>query len=73
MAVRSSLFDAGTEPVLPAATGWVTDTLLADVAIGLCVLAVAFVGFMLMTGRLAIREGVRVATGCASCCWVRLS
>jgi type IV secretory pathway VirB2 component (pilin) len=64
VAVRSSLFDAGADPVLPAATGWVANTLLGDVAVGLCVLAVAFVGFMLMTGRVAIREGVRVAIGC---------
>ena len=27
-------------------------------------LAVAFVGLMLMTGRLAVRDGLRVAVGC---------
>ena len=64
MAVSPSLFDAPSEPVLPAATGWVTATLFSDVAAGLCVLAVAIVGLILMTGRLAIREGVRVALGC---------
>lgn len=64
MAVAPSLFDAAAGPVLPAATGWVTGTLFGDVAVGLCVLAVAFVGFLLMTGRVAIREGLRVAIGC---------
>ena len=30
----------------------------------LCVLAVAFVGMLMLTGRLALREGLRVALGC---------
>ena len=64
MAGGPSLFAANTGPVLPAATEWVTGTLFGDVAIALCVIAVAFVGFMLMSGRLAIREGLRVAIGC---------
>lgn len=64
MAISSSLFAPAAEPVLPAATGWVTDALFGEVAAGLCVLAVAFVGLLLMTGHLAIREGLRVAVGC---------
>ena len=64
MAFGPSLFAPVAEPVLPAATGWVTATLFGNVAVGLCVLAVAFVGLMLMTGRVAIREGLRVAIGC---------
>lgn len=64
MAIGNSLFNAASEPVLPSATGWVTASLFGDIAVSLCVLAVAFVGFMLMTGRLALREGVRVAIGC---------
>jgi type IV secretory pathway VirB2 component (pilin) len=64
MAINSSLFDTGAEPVLPAAIDWVIATVFGDIALGLCVLAVAFVGLMLMTGRLAIREGLRVAIGC---------
>lgn len=64
MAIAPSLFDAPVTPVLPSATDWISATLFGDVATGLCVLAVAFVGLMLMTGRLAIREALRVALGC---------
>ena len=64
MAIRQSLFDPGANPVLPAATDWVGGALFGDVATSLCVIAVAFVGLMLLTGRLAVREGLRVAIGC---------
>ena len=50
--------------MLPAASDWVTGTLFGGLATGLCVLAVAFVGLMLMTGRVAIRDGLRVTIGC---------
>ena len=64
MAVATSLFDAPAGPVLPSAAEWVTGTLFGDVAAALCVLAVAFVGLMLMSGRLAARDGLRVVIGC---------
>lgn len=50
--------------MLGSAGDWLTGTLLGSVAVSLCVIAVAIVGLMLMTGRLAIRDGVRVAIGC---------
>lgn len=62
--VSASLFDAPTGPVLSSASGWVTAMLLGSAAISLCIVAVAIVGLMLMSGRLAIRDGVRVAVGC---------
>jgi len=64
MAMSPSLFDAPVEPVADAAANWLTATLLGSVAIGLCVIAVAIVGLMLMTGRLAVREAAKVAIGC---------
>ena len=64
MQVAPSLFDASGRPVFGAAVDWMTGTLLGSVAVSLCVLAVAFVGLMLMSGRLAIRDGLRVAVGC---------
>lgn len=64
MIASSSLFDARAETALPAAADWVTGTLFGDIAAILCVLAVAFVGLMLMTGRLAVRDGLRVVIGC---------
>ena len=64
MRVAPSLFDRPAGSVLPAASDWITGTLFGTLAVSLCVLAVAFVGLMMMTGRLAIREGLRVVIGC---------
>ena len=44
--------------------GWITDTLLGEVAVTICVLAVALVGFSMLTGRISLRRGVRVILGC---------
>ena len=62
--VSPSLFAAPPAPVLPAAAQWLSGTLLGTVAITLCILAVAFVGLAMMSGRIAVREGIRVALGC---------
>jgi len=60
----TSLFDAtGTEPVA-SAVNWLTGTLLGTVATGLCIIAVAIVGFMMLSGRMHVRTGARVVTGC---------
>lgn len=59
-----SLFDAPRAAVLPAAADWVTGTLFGTLAVSLCVIAVACVGLLLMTGRLAVRDALRVVLGC---------
>jgi len=38
--------------------------MLGEVAVTLCVLAVAFVGFSMLTGRISIRRGGQVILGC---------
>lgn len=43
---------------------WISDMLLGSVAIGICVLAVAAIGLMMLTGRLPVRKGMRVVLGC---------
>ena len=53
MTTAASLFDAPPAPVLPATASWVTDTLFGEVAVILCILAIAFVGIQWMSGRLA--------------------
>jgi type IV secretory pathway VirB2 component (pilin) len=62
--VAVSLFDARSDAVLDPVAGMVTATLAGDFAISLCVIAVAIIGLMLMSGRLAVREGLRVVIGC---------
>ncbi len=64
MANRNGLFESGSTDVLGSAAGWLTDTLLGSVAVTLCILAVAYVGFMMVAGRLPVKHGLRVVLGC---------
>lgn len=54
---------AGAGPILAAAT-WVQGTLLGNVATAVAVIAVAGVGFLMLTGRLNWRYGATVILGC---------
>lgn len=38
--------------------------MLGEMALGVCVVAVAFIGALMLTGRLPLREGGRVVVGC---------
>ena len=54
---------AGSGPIV-AALGWLQGTLLGNVATAVAVMAVAAVGFMMLTGRLNWRFGATVIMGC---------
>ena len=54
---------AGSSPLL-AALNWVQGTLLGNVATAVAVMAVAAVGFMMLTGRMNWRFGATVIIGC---------
>ena len=66
MSVQSypSLFAQADAGALNGAVDWMTGTLLGSVATGLCIIAIAVVGLMMLSGRLAVREGARVVLGC---------
>jgi type IV secretion system protein VirB2 len=53
----------GSGPIL-AAVEWLQGTLLGNLATAVAVIAVAFVGFMMLTGRMNWRYGVTVIVGC---------
>ena len=53
----------GSGPIL-AAVAWVQGTLLGNVATTVAVVAVAIVGFMMLTGRMNWRHGATVIIGC---------
>lgn len=53
----------GSGPIV-AALGWMQGTLLGNVATAVAVMAVAAVGFMMLTGRLNWRFGATVIIGC---------
>lgn len=59
-----SLFAQSDTGSLTGAVDWMTGTMLGNVATGLCVVAIAVVGLMMLSGRLALREGARVVLGC---------
>ncbi|KUR74025.1 TrbC/VirB2 family protein [Novosphingobium sp. FSW06-99] len=54
---------SGSGPILNAVT-WMQDTLLGEVASGVAVIAVAAVGFLMLSGRLNWRYGATVIVGC---------
>ncbi len=54
---------AGSGPI-NAALGWLQGTLMGNVATTVAVIAVAMVGFMMLTGRMNWRFGATVIIGC---------
>lgn len=54
---------AGSGPIVNALS-WLRDTLLGNVATAVAVIAVAMVGFMMLTGRMNWRFGATVIIGC---------
>jgi type IV secretion system protein VirB2 len=53
----------GSGPII-AALSWLQGTLLGNVATAVAVMAVAAVGFMMLTGRMNWRFGATVIIGC---------
>ena len=62
-ASAQSLDPAGSNVIL-GAVGWVQGTLLGAVATAAAVIAVAIVGFTMLTGRMNWRHGAMVILGC---------
>jgi type IV secretion system protein VirB2 len=54
---------AGSGPIV-AALSWIQGTLLGNVATAVAVIAVAMIGFMMLTGRINWRIGATVILGC---------
>jgi type IV secretion system protein VirB2 len=62
-AAQTTTDPAGSSPLL-AALEWVQGTLLGNIATTAAVIAVAIVGFMMLTGRIEWRRGLTVVIGC---------
>lgn len=62
--MANSLFDAPSQGPFGSALDWITGLLLGELAIALCVIAIAFVGFIMLAGHLPIRRGTQVVLGC---------
>ena len=53
----------GSGPIVNA-VGWMQDVLLGQIATTVAVIAIAFVGFMMLTGRMNWKHGITVIIGC---------
>lgn len=60
---QSAADPRGSGPIV-AALAWMEGTLLGNVATAVAVMAVAAVGFMMLTGRMNWRFGATVIIGC---------
>ena len=60
---QSAAAPAGSSPV-NAALDWVQDTMLSNLATTAAVIAVAAVGYLMLTGRIEWRRGLTVVFGC---------
>ena len=63
-AAEASLGDPAGSGVIVAAVRWLEGTLLGTMATVVAVIAVASVGFLMLTGRINWRYGVTVVLGC---------
>ncbi|MEO1920831.1 MAG: TrbC/VirB2 family protein [Sphingomonadaceae bacterium] len=65
MSYSQSLLEPSRGSSLAASAQWIESVLLGEVAVLLAIIAVAVVGLMLLTGRLAARQAAKVAIGMA--------
>ncbi len=62
-AEQQSLFDAGGDAPMMQSAQWIERVMLGEVALALCVIAVAVIGAVMLGGRLPVREGIRIVLG----------
>ena len=58
-----SPFDRSTERPIEDSANWMSSFVVGELAVTLCVVAVAFLGFLLLSGRIAVRRGITVLLG----------
>ncbi|WP_438852043.1 TrbC/VirB2 family protein [Brevundimonas nasdae] len=59
-----SLYDPPGSSVLVAAVGWIQSLVLGSLAVSVAVIAIAAVGFLMLTGRVSYRRGFGAVIGC---------
>jgi type IV secretory pathway VirB2 component (pilin) len=62
--MSNSLFTPRPAGPVESSIDWLTGTMLGTVATSVCVIAIAFVGFQMLSGKLPIVRGLRVIVGC---------
>ena len=62
--IQANLADPQPTSAIGSATSWVSDLLFGPLATAIAVIAIAFVGFAMLTGRIDLRRGAFVVLGC---------
>ncbi len=62
--MTSDLTNPSDTSSIASSLSWINDVLFNQIAISLCIVAVALIGFLMLTGRLPLRRGMQVALGC---------
>jgi type IV secretion system protein VirB2 len=61
---QASLADPPAVSAIGAATGWVSNLLFGPLATTIYIIAIAWIGFAMLSGRIEIRRGLAVVLGC---------
>jgi type IV secretion system protein VirB2 len=61
---QSSLTDPPAASAIAAASTWVSDLLIGPLATSIAVIAIAWVGLAMLSGRIDVRRGLSVVIGC---------
>lgn len=61
---QSSLFEPVSPMPLASSAQWLEGVVFGQVAVSLCMIAVAVVGFVMLSGRLPVRRGLWTVLGC---------
>jgi type IV secretory pathway VirB2 component (pilin) len=64
MSISPSLLEPPSQPVTSSAAAWIVELLGGSATTAICVIAVASLGLMMLTGRISLRRGFQVVFGC---------
>jgi type IV secretion system protein VirB2 len=62
--IQVSLIDAPSRGVVTSALTWIEGALFGGVATGIAVIAVASIGFGMLSGRISVKRGITILLGC---------
>ena len=62
--MQASLTDPPPTSAIGSATSWISDLLFGPLATIIAVIAIAWIGFAMLSGRIDIRRGLSVVLGC---------
>ena len=62
--IQASLTDPGPASAITSATNWVSDLLFGPLSTVIAVIAIAWIGLAMLSGRIDIRRGFSVVFGC---------